>query len=205
MKSLHAPAATTMGGEWIFTFESEGKAKRYSKDNKFDLRMYQDLLRQFRQDHSASFKDGEATWASEQEAAETNIYAQFQYDCDRHHRHHRHHWSLLWDPNKVTRHVSHVHARCAPEPFKSASSSMQEALEKAFPSFFDLYWGDGYSGFGTYEELIGNEYDERDEEFTPEDGWYHTGDGERVWACRGEQPDFTACSSECGYCGRCQY
>ena len=42
-------------------------------------------------------------------------------------------------------------------------------------------------------------------QFTPTSGWYSTGEGDRVWCMEGEEPDYTACGSECGYCGRCQY
>jgi hypothetical protein len=46
---------------------------------------------------------------------------------------------------------------------------------------------------------------EREEDFTPHSGYYRTGNGDTVWAMQGEGPDYTACDSECGYCGRCSY
>ena len=53
------------------------------------------------------------------------------------------------------------------------------------------------------------DYNESDDEepvqFTPYSGYYSTGQGDMVYAVQGEQPDYTACDSECGYCGRCQY
>lgn len=39
--------------------------------------------------------------------------------------------------------------------------------------------------------------------FTPESGYYSTGNGDQVYAFRGTEPDISACDSECGYCGRC--
>lgn len=48
-------------------------------------------------------------------------------------------------------------------------------------------------------------YDNDRDEFTPSSGWYSTGNGDQVYAFRGEEPDLTACDSECGYCGRCTY
>jgi hypothetical protein len=43
------------------------------------------------------------------------------------------------------------------------------------------------------------------DKFTPYTGYYSTGNGDVVFSSRGEERDFTACSSECGYCGRCGY
>lgn len=48
-------------------------------------------------------------------------------------------------------------------------------------------------------------YDDENDEFTPSSGWYSTGQGDRVWCNVGEGPDYTACDSGCGYCGRCHY
>jgi hypothetical protein len=48
-------------------------------------------------------------------------------------------------------------------------------------------------------------YQDEPEPFTPSTGWYSTGDGDRVFCFEGGSPDYTACGSECGYCGRCQY
>ena len=36
-------------------------------------------------------------------------------------------------------------------------------------------------------------------------GWYMAGDGDNVYRLQGECEDTTACDSECGYCGRCEY
>jgi hypothetical protein len=41
--------------------------------------------------------------------------------------------------------------------------------------------------------------------FTPYSGMYMTGNGESVYCNEGEYEDYTACDSECGYCGRCPY
>jgi hypothetical protein len=55
-----------------------------------------------------------------------------------------------------------------------------------------------------FEWRHGGDSDE-DEEFTPYSGMYFTSDGHYVYCMQGEEPAFTACSSECGYCGRCIY
>jgi hypothetical protein len=47
--------------------------------------------------------------------------------------------------------------------------------------------------------------DDDDDEFTPYSGYYATGNGGLTYAHKGEGVDMTACDSECGYCGRCQY
>ena len=47
--------------------------------------------------------------------------------------------------------------------------------------------------------------EEYEEEFTPSDGYYRTGNGDMVYAFAGESEDLTACDSECGMCGRCSY
>jgi hypothetical protein len=46
----------------------------------------------------------------------------------------------------------------------------------------------------------------RGSEFTPCSDYYPCGgDGSMVFCQRGEEQDLTACGSDCGYCGRCQY
>jgi hypothetical protein len=47
--------------------------------------------------------------------------------------------------------------------------------------------------------------DSEEDQFTPYTGYYTTGDGQPVFAYAGETEDYTACSSQCGYCGRCTY
>jgi len=44
-----------------------------------------------------------------------------------------------------------------------------------------------------------------EDQFTQHTGTYRTGDCDFNFCFKGEAPDFTACSSECGYCGRCGY
>ena len=47
--------------------------------------------------------------------------------------------------------------------------------------------------------------EEEEEPFTPHSGYYCTGNGDSVYMPEGSEQDFAACSSECGYCGRCIY
>jgi hypothetical protein len=57
-----------------------------------------------------------------------------------------------------------------------------------------------YESYDDYRD-----YERDDEDFTPYTGYYSTGTGDRVFAFAGEDPDYTACDKECGYCGRCTY
>ena len=43
-------------------------------------------------------------------------------------------------------------------------------------------------------------YEDRSNDFTLYSGYYSTGRGDSVYAFRGQGPDFTACSSDCGRC-----
>jgi hypothetical protein len=80
---------------------------------------------------------------------------------------------------------------------------IQLRLELAFPDVFELDLGDGIRD---YDDPDGGRFErEEQEEFTPNSGYYSTGQGDQVYCFRGEEPDLTACDSECGYCGRCQY
>ena len=79
------------------------------------------------------------------------------------------------------------------------------------PSSFENNAYDDYDYYDRYDG--GSRYrsddDDRDsydrEEFTPYTGYYQTGDGDCVFAMQGESRDYTACGSDCGYCGRCGY
>jgi hypothetical protein len=64
--------------------------------------------------------------------------------------------------------------------------------------------------FHTDFNLAYTDYDDHDdgsyeEQFMPTTGWYRTGQGYSVLAMADEQPDYIACDSDCGYCGRCRY
>ena len=43
----------------------------------------------------------------------------------------------------------------------------------------------------------------KNEDFTPEDGYYMTGEGEMVYQSAGTGYNTTYCDKYCGYCGRC--
>ncbi|GCA62447.1 hypothetical protein KIPB_003588 [Kipferlia bialata] len=71
------------------------------------------------------------------------------------------------------------------------------------PSVPSVPVSQGESDYGDYSR---RESPSRGQDmFTEEDGMYQTGHGDWVYAMRGEMEDFTACSSQCGYCGRCSY
>lgn len=64
---------------------------------------------------------------------------------------------------------------------------------------------DGYDYNKYSHQYYDYSFDREEEPFTPYSGYYRTGDGDSVYCLQGEQPDFTACGSDCGYCGRCRY
>ncbi|OXA48156.1 Inorganic pyrophosphatase 2 [Folsomia candida] len=63
-------------------------------------------------------------------------------------------WTLYWDPMKDNAEQdpfttsSDIHARCAPWFFKRLSVDVQKTLAQEFRHHFQLYLGDGVSGFG---------------------------------------------------------
>ncbi|CAE7495776.1 unnamed protein product [Symbiodinium natans] len=215
-----------MGGHWAFYIKSDSVAS-------LDLEKYHSMLREIKMKVQQNPDQYESVvWASsESDAAESNIFATFSYSCDRHSWHGERGpcWKLFWDPLQVPGkdRFSDIHARCQPGPdleMTTARYDMQASLVRAFPDVFELTLADGISGYddpfddgadvfgwdGTSDEhdseesLHGRE-DSSEDMFTPEDGYYMTGQGDMVFAFRGEQRDFTACDKDCGYCGRCQY
>ncbi|MCO5611070.1 hypothetical protein L7F22_065320 [Adiantum nelumboides] len=83
-----------------------------------------------------------------------NVFAQFTYKCTRHGHWgpsgHKPCWFLLWDPTPSPHRYTpsnDIHARCAGFHFKKQSAAIQEELQRAFPRYFQLDWGDGISGF----------------------------------------------------------
>ena len=202
-----------MGGEWIFSIKSDAPKS-------FDQEKYHLMLQEIKQKiqrHPDIYES--VAWAeSESAAVQSNVFATFSYPCDKHDWHKRMgpSWKLFWNPLQVSKEdrFSDIHARCLPFfdiKQKLARHEIQNSLVRAFPSVFELYLGDGISGYDDVDDVddVGLDpefYDDSSEDmFTPETGYYMTGDGERVFAFRGEAPDFTACSQECGYCGRCSY
>lgn len=198
---------TAMGGEWIFSIKGDAPET-------FDQEKYHLMLQEIKQKIQRNPDMYESVaWAESESAAEqSNVFATFSYPCDRHdwHKGTGPSWKLFWNPLQVPKEdrFSDIHARCLPDiRQKLARHEIQSSLVRAFPSVFELYLGDGISGYDDVDDgLDPHFYDDSSEDmFTPETGYYMTGDGERVFAFRGEAPDFTACSQECGYCGRCSY
>eukprot|EP00978_Attheya_sp_CCMP212_P030658 scaffold113543_cov51-Attheya_sp.AAC.2 len=144
-------------------------------------------------------------------------------------------WKIFWDPRKVidSDYSSDIHARCFPVSASKRQTRrrIQKRLIREFPSIFRLDIRDGISGHydhgarayeaeekeeftpytgalsrHSYRYGASNAYEaEEEEEFTPSTGMYFAGNGDRVWAHQGEDQDYTACGSDCGNCGRCQY
>lgn len=235
---------TAMGGEWIFSIKGDAPET-------FDQEKYHLMLQEIKQKIQRNPDMYESVaWAESESAAEqSNVFATFSYPCDRHdwHKGTGPSWKLFWNPLQVPKEdrFSDIHARCLPDiRQKLARHEIQNSLVRAFPSVFELYLGDGISGYDDVDDGLDPQfyddspegyddvgldphfyddspegyddvddvgldrhfYDDSSEDmFTPETGYYMTGDGERVFAFRGEDPDFTACSQECGYCGRCSY
>ena len=88
---------------------------------------------------------------------------------------------------------------CEDPPVESALLSFA-AKEDVFPLMETIELHDeGDEDFLSF--II--ESDHNGDTFTPRSGMYLTGNGDSVYCTRGEGRDFTACDSECGYCGRC--
>ncbi|KAI5065526.1 hypothetical protein GOP47_0020221, partial [Adiantum capillus-veneris] len=160
-----------MGGEWWFTFDT-----KYAQEHPLDVAAYQHKLRQIKTKYAGTVVrvsngahqaavEGEAGKELEEEEEEEereqwfeenpedNVFAQFTYKCRRHSHWgpsgHKPCWFLLWDPTPSPHRSTpknHVHARCAGYHFKQRSAAIQQELQRAFPRYFELFWGDGMSG-----------------------------------------------------------
>jgi hypothetical protein len=142
-----------MGGEWIFTVKDPSEFD-------FDLEGYQEGLRRLKErveTQGEIFSDeDDIIWAtSEENAAETNVYATFRYSCGRT-RHTFHgttgpEWKLFWDPSSVPsdQRASDTHARCNSLSYRFLKECVRIQLKlcKTFPTVFELYLEDGLSGY----------------------------------------------------------
>jgi hypothetical protein len=153
-----------MGGEWWFRIleqKSGGTENKASEDKqqsaKFDLTRYHALLFALKQEYE-KYCEGFAEWPMDEKQ---NVFARFYYTCDRNHGSCGE-WKLFWNPLlvPVNSQYSKIHARCADLNFKLISSTMQEKIVKAFPHHFEIYWGDGFSGYGFEFEIYSDGEDE---------------------------------------------
>jgi len=138
-----------MGGEWFFYIKRD-----VEPTTEFDLPHYHAMLRKIRKKvdrHPSRFES--VLWAvDEDEAAATNVFATFRSPCVRHDRHAENGatWKLFWDPRKVPANdrKSDIHARCISQVYlKINRLYIQSKIEHRFPSVFEIYLGDGISGY----------------------------------------------------------
>lgn len=192
-----------MGGEWIFS------VNRDVNWDDFDLQEYQKTLLEIKKDYEHKFERENVLWARSMDdnRISENVFAVFSYDTCKRHLHFKdynnhQYWKLFKDPSKASDEdkESHVHGRCDfPNNFYTPSLSIQHLLSRKFPKIFE-YYNDREE-----DAAIEMAFREDEEEFTPYTGIYYSGNGSSVFCFQGESRDYTACDSECGYCGRCGY
>lgn len=167
-----------MGGEWEFNFDKTGF-------NQTDLQKYQNFLLELREKYKKDTQENKYGYFYDGELPpKNNLFALFTYNCERHNWHQNAGWYILWNPlmEELTENLKEttLHARCPPYGFTIFSNKIQKELIRMFPKYFDQYFGDGLFGYGENEDFYDRSYNSDD-------------------------PDFTACDQECGYCGKCEY
>ena len=208
-----------IGGEWWF---------KVIVDNSevFCLDNYQNVLIEIKQEykptmpHETEKSNVQVSWFEKTDSEVEppyNIFATFKTGDQE--------WKLFWNPQAVgwqDERSSNLNTRRAPGHFKAASIKIQKLLCTKFPKHFQLYLGDGPSGYGPEsDEYFGVTPDGRGDNFDWDDDHRYNGDNsdwdderyngynrdsEEEDDRRYGAKDFAACSlDDCGYCGRCHY